>query len=455
MNILKSFLTENKLAYIITILFASLLFIYPIPHTISIRYIIIMLLFLLSIYFKLHYTSNDLSFKKTYLFIPSILFVTLILWSIFVALFSHYSHEALNQIRSQLVMPILIGFITYVMASHEHKLFTKKRILTIVFFAIFIHVAYSNLESIKYFLEHKKILTRSPAMIGLDRLNFVTSFLLAILATEVFSRINKYKHYLPFDNLMIFFITIFVYYGFLVIQAKRLGITSILFLFGSITILTILENKEKFKINKKMFFLLFIFVIMIIGGSLRTTLKNDKRWNTLIETFPIAINTEKYSAWRGEEIPELLPKLSNGEAVSGSNYMRVAWITKSIKLIIENPFGYGYSKIAFRNILREKYPNEEIKVLQAHSGMADLGLSSGVVGMLLWIATVGYIIIVSVKNFYMHKSYFALLSFFICTGFSSRMFVDSIFRDQNLQQLIVILVLSLVFMQQEIKNKLP
>lgn len=455
MNIktIKSFFSEDRLAYVIVLLFATLLFIYPIPHTISIRYIILALLLIASICFKVNYPSNDLPFKQSYLFIPLILFISLILWSTFVAFFSNYSHEALNQIKSQLIMPVIVGFITYVIASHNHKFFTKKRILTIIFFSIFIHVAYSNLEALKHYLDYKTLLRRSPAMIGLDRLNFVTSFLLGILATEIFSRINKYKHYLPFDNLMIFFITIFVYYGFIVIQAKRLGITSILFLFGSVTILTSLENKEKFKINKKIFVLLLLFAIITIGGTLKTTLKSDSRWNTLIETFPIATNTEKYTAWRGEEKASLLPKLPNGEVVSGSNYMRIAWITESIKLIIDNPFGYGFSKASFQNILEDKYPNEKIRVVQAHSGMADLGLGSGIIGILLWITAIGYIIFVSIKNFYLHKSYFALLSFFISTGFNSRMFVDSIFRDQSLQEFIVLIVLSMVFIQQEIKNK--
>ena len=452
LNYFKSFFSKDRTAYIMLTLFSTLLFVYPIPHTISIRYIIIIVLFLLSIFYYKKYSDISYNFKKTYIFIPTIMFISLIIWSAFVALFSNYSIEALNQIRSQLIMPLLIGFIAYVIASSNHKLFTPEKILTIIFFTIFIHVAYSNLESLKHFLDHKTLLRRSPAMIGLDRLNFATSFLLAILTVEIFFRVNKLKTYLPFDNFSTYMIAIFVFFGFSVVQAKRLGITSVLFLLISFTLLMIFEHRKKFTLSKTKIILLLLLIGSIFSFTIYNSFKNDKRWLTLIDTFPIAMATEKYDAWRGLEKAELLPSLPNGQKVNGSNYMRIAWITKSMKLIAENPFGYGFSKRAFRNVLEDKYPGEKIRVIQAHSGLADLGLGSGIIGILLWFSCIGYIMFISVKVFYKKKNYFALLSLFISTGFCFRMFVDSIFRDQNLQTLVIVLVSSLIFMQRNSKE---
>ncbi len=447
---LNNILTNQKLSYAILTLFGLLFFIYPIPHTIAIRYIVIILMFILTIFYAKNINLKYQTFKESPIYIPTLLYTALILWSIFVAIFSKYTLEAMGQIKSQLIMPMLVGFVAFVIANDTtNKYFSKQRILMLIFFSIFIHVAYSGLESIKYFLHHGKLLTRSPAMIGLDNLNFVTAFLLAILTVEVYFRIIDKKYYLPFDNFYFSLITIFIFFDFIVIQAKRLGVTSVAFLIGSLIILLIIRNRKR--LNKKIVLIIITFTL-ITGGFIYKSFKNDPRWQTLIKTIPIAMNTEKYSAWRGKEIPELLPNLPNGKKVSGSNYMRIAWITKSIKLIIENPFGYGFSKLAFKNIIKAKYPNEKIRVTQAHSGFADLGLGSGIIGLMLWYGLIGYVIYISLKNYIEYENYFSLLSLFISTGFSFRMFIDSIFRDQELQQFLAMLILFLIFSQEEIKK---
>jgi hypothetical protein len=430
---------KNTLEYSILAIFTLLLIVYPIPHTIAMRYLLIFSLIILSVLLwrkeKIEY-----NFINSSVFIPFIFFILLILWSIFVALFSTYTVEALNQIKSQLIIPLIIGILMYIISSSNHYLFKPKNILTIIFIAIFIFILYSNTESLIYFLENGNILRRSPAGIGLDNLNFISAFLLAIVTVEIFYRIYNYKYYLPFNNFIFTAISVFIFFGFIVVQAKRLGVTSVVFLFISFLVLFFIENRHKANISIKKIFSIILVILILISSMVFYSVSKDKRWDSLLNTFEIAVNTEKHTAWKHENIPELLPLKDDGEAVDGSNYLRIAWISKSIQYIYENPLGYGFSKQAFQNISNNKYPGESIRTVQAHSGMMDLGLGSGVVGILIWIIIVAYIILTSIIRFYKNKNYFSLLTILICTGYSFRMLVDSSFRDQNLQMFVILIV---------------
>jgi O-antigen ligase len=175
---------------------------------------------------------------------------------------------------------------------------------------------------------------------------------------------------------------------------------------------------------------------------------NDPRWNSLIETIPIAFDTDTNMHWSDRS--KKLPKLSNGEPVSGSNYLRLAWLAKSLEYIKKEPLiGIGYGRNSFGHAIQKYEGIDSARGKHSHSGILDFTISTGLIGLMLWLVFIGLIVAFSLKRFLIDSSYFALVSFFITTGFFFRSIVDSIMRDHVFQQFMLMLGIFLAFLVYE------
>jgi O-antigen ligase len=80
-----------------------------------------------------------------------------------------------------------------------------------------------------------------------------------------------------------------------------------------------------------------------------------------------------------------LPLNEKGESVSGTNYDRVSWAIIGMRLLSENPLGYGLVDRSFRRLAQKVWP--ESSLAQSHSGWIDFSLGVGVPGALLVLLT--------------------------------------------------------------------
>jgi hypothetical protein len=174
---------------------------------------------------------------------------------------------------------------------------------------------------------------------------------------------------------------------------------------------------------------------------------NDPRWSTVIETIPIAFDTDTYRYWTDRSIA--LPKLSNGKQVGISNYERIAWAVKSLEYIKKEPMGIGYGRNSFGHAIQKYEGIDSARGMHSHSGILDFTISTGLIGLMLWLVFIGLIVVFSLKRFLIDTSYFALVSFFITTGFFFRGIVDSIMRDHVFQQFMLMLGIFLAFLVYE------
>jgi O-antigen ligase len=176
--------------------------------------------------------------------------------------------------------------------------------------------------------------------------------------------------------------------------------------------------------------------------------KFETRWQTLKETIPIAFDTEANKAWLDpSKYP--YPKLSNGEQIHVSNYLRFAWIKLGLTVAKENPWGTGFGRSAFGHQLARKYNNAELLGWHSHSGLLDVMIGTGFIGGALWCLLLLSIIYSSLKNFIRHTAYFALMLFFLTMSYSARMVIDSIVRDHMIQQYLFLVGLLSVLMIKE------
>lgn len=107
---------------------------------------------------------------------------------------------------------------------------------------------------------------------------------------------------------------------------------------------------------------------------------NNPQWNSLFSDAEIAIQIDKYNNWQ-DQAALMPPKNSEGKQISGTNYERIAWGTAALRLIGQNPLGYGLVERSFGHLGMKVWP--QAKLHQSHSGWLDFTLGMGIPGALL------------------------------------------------------------------------
>ncbi len=207
------------------------------------------------------------------------------------------------------------------------------------------------------------------------------------------------------------------------VVGTRLGAITFLFLTFALGLFFI-NNME----NKKA--AIAIFISIFIGGFtvLYMNIKTDKRWQTLFNTIPIALQTEKYKYWLDRKKYKK-PLLPNGKPINDSNYLRPAQLKVASELFLENPLGVGFGRRAYKHALLKKYGEGHG---HPHSGLLNLAIGVGIIGTIFWILFSLSLIYFGYKRYIKYHSIPSLILFFIVIGFNSRSFIDMTFQNHNL-----------------------
>ncbi|WP_375724270.1 O-antigen ligase family protein [Arcobacter sp. KX21116] len=422
------------------------LFVLPIPHTNSLRYLFFSLLLLSSAF--LYYKNKIFLFGifrtkdfKRIKYLYFLLTVWLILGAAFISENPHYSF---SEIKGQWINPLLSFFIGFVLLVSVHNInnqaFNKKDLLYIILLALLIHIVYLNLFEFRYFIDNKTIVTRISGLAeGPDRANMLTNTLLSLLMVEVIYRFRIKNKILPINN---FLLTIFLVMTILssAFEGMRNGVVALLFLTTS-SIFFIFYKKN---INKKIKLLISILLLFFLSLPFAYNIQHDKRWNSLIETIPIALDIDNNLYWL-DKLKYKVPKLKNGEPVNDSNYSRIAWFKAGLLMSIKDPMGIGYQRNSFEVALKNNYgPNHANS--HAHSSLIEWLLAMGYIGVILCIMILFYIIFLCIKYFIKYESYFSIFLFFTMVGTASRAVVDTNMRDHMFLTFMFIVGLSLAGM---------
>ena len=126
--------------------------------------------------------------------------------------------------------------------------------------------------------------------------------------------------------------------------------------------------------------LLSLIILVASVFFLNIHLQQNDSWKTFGADAKVALNTSQYQQWKYDEVNGY-PNNEYGVVVSGTNYLRVAWAKEGIRLIIQNPLGYGLVERSFGRLGKIAWPDS--KLHQSHSGWIDLTLGIGVPGVAL------------------------------------------------------------------------
>jgi hypothetical protein len=180
--------------------------------------------------------------------------------------------------------------------------------------------------------------------------------------------------------LLIFAMCFLAFYSLNSLNGILIAIICSFLLLGKITVKVLFHKKHRI-------FGAIIFIIFTIVGAFTIHVYSKYDGNKLKHLFQdikISVQIDRYTNWRGNTHVQA-PEISDGHPVNQSTYFRVASFINGTRLILEHPFGTGFTYLPYKYYMARAYPGS--KVTHTHSGWIDFTLGVGIPGLLLcWLA---------------------------------------------------------------------
>lgn len=435
-------------AYLLVFL---LLVVWQIPGTIALRYSLLGLLFpiALLLLFVRGQSSNYCKTTPT----PLIWLLTLTVWMMLVIYFwGQNPGVSWGELRGQWLSPLAAGVVGLLLASaarkdpQRHEL----QLLMVVFWALLIQVLIHDVLGALYWWATGELPFRQAPVLylpdisyaiikglpwhegftgeGPDKFSYVNNVLAALLVAEVAQRILLHKRWLSCSNVVlgVAFGAMLLCSYWLKMRNGNVGLLLLLTFAALMMAVRLVDRFGKARVVSALFGV--IGVIFILGLAM---IRSDPRWQKLEETIPIALDTQTNRSWL---VRENYPMIANGEVVDISAYERLAWAKEGLRLILDNPWGTGYNRLAFGAGIDRKYQMNGTYRAHAHSGIIDFAIANGIVGLVLWFGFLGSLFYVGWQAYRGEQVGLGLGLMFLISGFMGRSIVDSNIRDHILQQ---------------------
>lgn len=409
-----------------------LMFVWPIQHTIALRYGLLGLGVIWS--FVGWYAYGKLREGGGLPRIAWIMLALLTVWMYVGAFGWALSPEkTLDEIGGQWLITLSsfgVGIsAAYLLPDH------RRMLGRLLFFVLALNVwALVGLD-IVYLIQHGELLRRyggleSHTMFAYegasDKANYLTNIYFAFLLAELVMRRAGRPGVLGFGYplLAIFFaMGLFASY----IEDMRNGTVAFSLMVVLAGVLTISVAPRERRGRE---FAVMALVLALGGTFVGYVVANQPRWQTLIATVPIAWDTQHNREWMNNTFP----KLPDGQTVDPSNYQRIAWAKEASIVLWHYPLGVGFQRQAFGYGVDALYHVDSMSGAHSHSGILDLADGVGFPGLILWVVFV-ISIWVSALTAFRHKFLApAVVLLILVFDYSARSLVDSILRDHMWQQ---------------------
>jgi O-antigen ligase len=429
-------------------LLGLLFFVWPMPHTVSVRDLLLVLNLCLFGYLAWRRGWPRQSFRQ--LLLPASALAALTAWMYLVAFFiSPETSWSLDEISSQWIRALLAlsaGALVAIAVKKESGLVQKT--LFVIFVALMLHVVYVDLEALNIWLHDQNLERLAGLTEGPDKSNYLTNLLFCFLLTESFSRIFHKKRTLPFgDGILTAALALAVIS--MIVERTRNGIIVLVLMLLALGVLYLLEQRKRLKKTAIMGGIAAMLMVVIVGLGLVVAARQSLTLNNLVATVSIAWDTEHYKAWQNDG-RDGWPMLPTGETVDTSAYLRIAWLKEGLLLFQAHPYGIGFGRNAFGHGLKAKYGAGGG---HSHSGLLDLAIGTGVPGTLLWLGFFVSLMRLAWKRSRTAHNHAAILLMLLLLDFGARMFMDSIIRDHMLQQFMLLVGFTSVIMTSGTQGK--
>ncbi|MHB8536279.1 MAG: O-antigen ligase family protein [Sulfuricaulis sp.] len=436
----------NKQNIIAMALIGALFFVWPVPHTVSVRDFLLLANLLVFGYFA--WARGGLRGSLPILSAPLLMLAGLTAWMYIVAFFiSPETGWTLDEIGSQWIRALLALLIGALVATavRDNTRFTRG-VLTLLFAVLVVHILYVDLQAVWELLAPGSF-DRVPGLTeGPDKSNYLTNVLFGFLLVELFFRAVYMRRILPLSH-AIFAAVLALAAVSVTAEGTRNGMITLMLMLLLLGWFYLHERRAR--LNKRaLSAVIAAMMVIVLGGIvLVTTARQSSNLNELIDTIPIGWDTKHYKTWQ-ENDPNVWPKLPNGKTVDPSLYLRIAWLREGLELVRDHPLGIGFGREAFGHGLMAKYGQGSG---HSHSGLLDMAIGLGIPGALLWLGFFASLASVVRRQYRAKGNYAALLLLLLLIDYGGRMVLDSVIRDHMLQQFMFLVGMTAVMMLTEAK----
>ena len=422
---------------VIALLLAALVFVWPIEHTIALRYALGGLLLISTLFWfwpKRHDLVPELRAQPVLL---ACLFLgSLTLW--FVAQGLWIAPEAQwvwQELKGQWIKDLLFWCLGLALGAgcwYQNATAGRQGLFALMAGLIGI-VLWNVLACLGLWLSSGQMPLMHSVTGARATDSYINNMLLAFLVGDLLAR-DRQKKFLPWGRAVSVTLIIFCVVNTAFIGARNGWIGLGMLAFSGVAVHYI--NGWQ-KVGKKALIFLPVLLALLVAGAW-TSWKTDPRWNSLKETLPVAWDIDTNKAWLNAD-KYGYPALPSGHTADASNYERPAWIHAGLRLVAERPLGAGFSRHAFGHEVARLYPESEPSPgMHSHSGMIDFAVGAGVPGVILWLSFILTLIGFGAVAYFRHGAAAGLVLVFLTSGFFGRSLLDSSMRDHMLEQFLFV-----------------
>ena len=414
------------------VLLTALMAVWPLQHSIALRYLLLGLGLIWSATGWLAYGSKREAGRLPWLALLALLLLTV--W-MYLGAFGWALDRAktLSEIGGQWLVPLssfAIGLSAAYLLPDQRRLLAR-----LLFIVLAVNVwALVGLDLVHWLqdgslmrryggLESANIFVNNDSM---DKANYLTNMYFAFLLAELVLRRAGRRGVvgLGYAAIALFFaVGLVASY----IQDMRNG-TVALALMVLLTVALLISVAPRERRGRE---LAVAAAVLLLGVAfVGYIVSHQPRWRSLAATLPIALDTQHNREW----LTGGLPKFPDGATVDESNYQRIAWAKEALHVLAVYPLGVGFQRQAFGYGVDAIYHTDVGRGKHSHSGILDFADGVGIPGLLLWIMFVVSVWISALLAFRKRIVAPAAIVLLIVFDYSARSVVDSILRDHMWQQ---------------------
>lgn len=186
---------------------------------------------------------------------------------------------------------------------------------------------------------------------------------------------------------------------------------------GTLVSIVLLLAATTWMARRRPRFILLLLVVVAVGGA---SFALDSRWGGFKESIVLGWNSPSLYWLSGD--PALRPPTPSGADLEESAYARAAWAHQAMLAIGEHPLGLGFGRDGFGRAMAEKYDHPGM--VSSHSGWLDFALGTGIPGLALLLITAGLAVRGGWRQFRQQDDSAGLMFSFLTGGYLLRCLLD-------------------------------
>lgn len=430
------FFQDKQLSFASWILLLSsgvLLFVFSLDHVIALRKLLLLIAFLIS--FKYFWTA--LQNKPQPLLLAVLLFVILQVWMLVISgCIANQPYESFSEWKGQW-LPAFMSLVVGIGLAHAMILSklknTRIAVAMIILIPITIFLCVNAVVVIHDMILAGSFLTHLPGISDhTANIGYLIALLEPILIADMLGRLVKRDALLPVPGLVTLAVLILALFS-LVTASSRNGLLLMLLAFVLGAAMMFSEIRKVYSRQKIIAFVLatlvFIFAFMLVSY------KTDPRWQNFTETVPIAWDIDRDLLWLNSDGSNL-PLTQSGSPVEISAYNRIAWAHEGWRMLMAHPWGMEISRDTFYKLELAKYGHAGMA--HSHNSWIDFGLEVGIPGLFLWASFLFLLAQKGWQTWKIQKEPLGLALAVLVIMFAVRGLLDSIFRDHEIEQFMLV-----------------